>query len=62
MARLVDASVFMKSRNCYVHLVLFRAEGPQKRKMLVIETYCPIKCGDCTLTEIIVLGIMSVVT
>ena len=35
---LFDASVFMKSRNCCVHLLLCRAEGLQKQKMHVIET------------------------
>lgn len=52
---LVDAFVFMKSRNCYIHFVLFRSEGPQKRKVHAIETYCPIKCGDCTVTGISIL-------
>ena len=32
----------------------FAQKWAQKRKMHV-ETYCPIKCGDCTVTGIIVL-------
>jgi len=57
----VDAFVFMKSRNCCIRFVLFRSEGPQKRKVHVIEIYCPIKSGDYTVTGIVVL-VLSVIT